>query len=299
MQQQIITPQRRPVRRYDQRALDLELARIEQERQCAYRVQGRTSFGSFPNVDTNLIPFTPAVYASLVGWWDMQDAAAYVDAGGGVCSSITNKVSSVVTSQATAGSRPSIVAGFNGFTCLDFDGTADHFIITEAAVVTALTDSNPHTLIIAGAFDAPTTLQCMFGAGNSTQPTNSSRFYGTSATTGGHWYSGCRNAAGSTKDILSTGASNANKNIFAFDASGATSSIRVNNAAADPSATAQAPGTTTIDRVAVASYPRQTNGSFLNGQIAEICLFNTQLTAPQILTVVQYMGTKWGVTIAP
>lgn len=265
----------------------------------AYRVQGRTNFGSFPNVDPNFIAFTPAVYASLVAWFDMQDAASYVDAGGGICSSITNKVSSVAWTQ-TGTARPGIAAtGFNTHPCLDFDGTDDCILSTEAAVVTAVSDSNPHTLIIAGAFDAPTALQCMFGAGNTAQAANSSRFWGTSATTGGHWYAGCKNAAGTTKDVLSTGASNSSKNVFAFDASGSTSSIRVNNAAADPSAAAQAPGTTTPDRVALGSYPRLTNGSFLNGQIGELCLFNRQLTTEQILTVVQYMGTRWGVTIAP
>lgn len=291
MQQQIITPERRPVRRHDLRDLD----RYE-KRDCAYRIQGRTSFGSFPNVDPNLIPFTPAVYASLVGWWDMQDSGAYVDAGGGICSSVTNKVSGVATTQAGS-ARPAITTGFNTHTCLDLDGTDDCFIITEAAVVTALTDSNPYTLIIAGGADVATVLRCMFGAGNSGQATNSSKFFGISATSGGKWYSGVRNAAGTTKDILSTGASNTNKNIFAFFNSGSVGSIQVNNAAADPSGAAQAPGTTTIDRVAIGSYPRSANGSFWDGQIGEICLYNTLLTTAQILTVVQYMGTRWGVTI--
>jgi hypothetical protein len=43
---------------------------------------------------------------------------------------------------------------------------------------------------------------------------------------------------------------------------------------------------------------RRTDGFYFNGQVAEVLLYSSALTATQRQTVFSYLGRKWGITVA-
>jgi hypothetical protein len=104
--------------------------------------------------------------------FDVYDAANYVLSGADFVS-VKNLISGV--DHNVAGTAPTYSAtDFNGGPGVIFGG-AGWFVGSEAAVVDAMTDANPHTLVVARRFDA--TNRHLFGAGNSASATGY-RLYG-------------------------------------------------------------------------------------------------------------------------
>lgn len=239
-------------------------------------------------------PFSPLDVAGCVAWFDMQDAASYSESGG-LISSITNKVSSVAWTEAT--NRPAYAAtGLNGFPCLDFDGTNDRIMSTEAAVIAAFTNTPAYTVFYVAHHDATAANHAIFGFGNS-GGTTSSGWFGQRSTT--KWTSGLANSAGTSINVDSAGASNTNVNVFEFFHSGTAVSLQVNGGAADPNATSQDAATVSPNRVALGCRPNSTIDLFMNGQIGEVLIYTSALNSTDRSTIRQYLGTKWGVTVTP
>lgn len=244
--------------------------------------------------------FSPSDLPGLVYWHDMQDAAAYALNAGAV-ESITNKVSGVVTTQATAAQRPTYSAtGLNGFPCGDYDGaaTGDQFVGTEAAVYNVFAADGPYTLFYVAQHTAPDRTDYVFSVGNSVA-TGDHRAWGTSLTGSGKWIAGGNTSAGVAVNVESAGNADASPNVFEWHSPGAECSLSVNGAADDPAAAAQVVGAITLVRYAVGVRSRGTtaDGDHL-GPIGEVLLWGRELTAPERAQVRAYLGAKWGIAVS-
>jgi hypothetical protein len=125
MQQQIITPQRRPVRRYDRSDLD----RIER-RECAYRVQGRASFGNAPN-DSLIVGAAPSLTAATFDF----DPRKGVRFGGGM--KVTGTAPQVTVTGTRDRSQAQLLIGGIKFTVLSGGLTMDVSFDNGATTVDA------------------------------------------------------------------------------------------------------------------------------------------------------------------
>jgi hypothetical protein len=123
MQQQIITPERRPVRRYNN--ADLEREKLD----CAYRIQGRTSFGSAPSAGEFGLPFSdPLSIAGLIQW-QRPDAGDVTLNAGNVSAWTDRSPAANHDTQGTPASQPLWIASdaaASNKPGIQFDGTNDY-----------------------------------------------------------------------------------------------------------------------------------------------------------------------------
>lgn len=234
--------------------------------------------------------FTPLSIAGAVLWFDMQDPASYTQAG--TVTSITNKASSVAWTEAT--NPPGyLAAGLGSSPCMDFNGTNQRIISAEAAVVAVFTNAHAFTLFFVGAFNTVDRGDAAFGVGNSGQAVNSVRSFGQSTSSTGRWISDLINDAGTTISLVGTQQSDTLQHIHCWHGPGTTTSLNLDNAAANPSNGAQNPGVLTPNRCALGCRPRTTPNIFFDGQGGEWILYDSELSAGNITDVYNYLTAKW------
>ncbi len=244
--------------------------------------------------------FSPLDISGLKFWHDMLDINAYTTVSGAI-DSITNKVSSIVTTQATSTQRPTFNAtGFNGQPCGDYDGatTGDQFIGTESAVYNIVNNNNPYTLFYAAKHDIADLVSYVFGCGGS--GTNGFRAWGANITGNGVWLASGNTSGGTALNVDSSGANNINTNIHEWWHTGTAVSGSRNGGTADPLAITQSVGATTLTKFSVGVRSRGgTNDGDHDGLIAEILFYDSELSSGNRSTIRQYMGSRWGVTVTP
>jgi len=235
--------------------------------------------------------FSPLDIAGCVAWFDMQDAGSFTVAAGEV-SAITNKVSSVSWTEAT--NRPAYAAtGLNSLPCMDFDGTNDQIIDTEAAVFGALTNAAAYTLFYVAALNTIDRNEAIFGVGDSAQAANRARYWGQSSSGLGRHRSDSINDAGTLVTVIGSVAPDTTAHVYSWYSPGTTVSLSTDQAAANPNATAQNPGTLTPNRSALGCRPRTAPDQFFDGQLGEFLLYNSELSGADRTTVAAYLKTRW------
>lgn len=265
------------------------------------------------------VPFTPTSVTGLAAWWDASDASTLYDAtSGGSLVAVDGAVArwndksgnARHATQATSGNRPLRKAAVqNGLGILRFDGT-DFF---DSADFADLTTGNAVTIFAVVKSSAATlnqTIVAKFGKsdvddGNTADgwllrlnhaATNSLLFAGNTDESGG--------ASGS---LASSGLASDTFSVLSVRASaGAISAAAMtrNNSALTSSATTTAAETLTDNTYGVAigalrytfNYSANQYLQFFNGDIAELLIYTTALSASDRTAVNQYLMTKWGVT---
>ncbi len=280
-QQQIWTPRPKGVRRYSPDDMRHAVGGIANA--------GRRSAARAPSGGA----FSPLDIAGCVAWFDMQDAGSFTDNSGFV-SVITNKASSVSWTEAT--NRPAYSAtGLNSKPCMDFDGLNDRIISTEAAVFGAVTDAAAYTIFVVAKLDAvDVSTDVFFGIGNSGFNSRSTRYWGQSTAGLGSWTSRTENDASSGINVNSTATADATAHVFCWYSPGTTVSLSIDQGSNDPNGTAQNPGTLTPTRSALGAMPDSVPDGFLDGQIGELILYNSELSGANRTTVADYLKTRWG-----
>lgn len=264
-----------------------------------------TQFGSNTQLGSNVqvgvdSNFNPLWLPDCVLWFDMQDPRSFTVSSGAV-SDITNKASGVVWSQATAGSRPTYSGtGLNNYPCMDFDGVNDIIMSsvgTDATLIAAL--QNSPALTVFGAVQTDVTDQSVefFSAGTTlASGSGASRGWGTFTDGTGNWINIAFNDAATAAHVKSAAANATTApTIYEYFGDGSVGSIKINGAAADPSAAAQAIGTTTPNRCGLGGWAIQTPAAFWDGRIGEILVFSRELTAYERGLVRIYLLRKWGI----
>lgn len=241
--------------------------------------------------------FTPLDLSGAVFWLDMLDAASFTQAG--TVTSFTNKVSAVAWNTALTAFPNYSASGLNGFPCLDSNGVNMGISSPEAAVLAVFTNTPPYTIFGAVQHDIADSVNAWFGFGSgAVSGVSNSGYFGTNTTLAGVWIAAVRTTAGTAINAESSGASNTAANIQEVWQTGAVVSWSSNGAAADPSAVSQDSATVAPNKCAVCCNPRQTPVASLDGRIGEIILYSVEHSSPNRSQVRQYMGPRWGVTVA-
>lgn len=245
--------------------------------------------------------FNPSIVGRTITdpflWIDMKDPAAFVESAGAMVS-ITNKASGVVASTALTVLPAYQATGFNGFPCMDFNGTTHGIGGTEAAILTGLSDATAYTLYYVFATDVADLSACVFGVGSSAEATNRSKRWGTFTTAAGVWIYSQNNNAGTNTNTESSEADNTNANIAAWR-SGATNLIHsVNNVVQTMSSSgAHGTGALTPTRWAIGCLPRSTPAAPFNGRVAEVKAYAGEHGAGVASVIVRGLAEKWGITL--
>ncbi len=278
-QQQIWTPKPKRVRRYSPDDMRHAVGGIANA--------GRRSAARAPSGGA----FSPLQIAGCVAWFDMQDAGSFTDNSGFV-SVITNKASSVSWTEAT--NRPAYSAtGLNSKPCMDFDGVNDHITSTEAAVFGAVTNAAAYTLFVVAKLDAvDVDTDVFFGVGNSGFNSARTRYWGAGTSGSGAWVSRTENDASAGLNVNGA-VPDTTAHVLCWYSPGTTVSLSVDQGANNPNGAAQNPGTLTPNRSALGVMPDGVPNEFLNGQIGELILYNSELSGADRTTVADYLKTRW------
>ena len=113
------------------------------------------------------------------------------------------------------------------------------------------------------------------------------------------WTCGLRSSGNNSFNVESTGACNILPNVQEWWHTGGVVSCSISGAAADPDAIVQDTGVVTPNRAGVGALVRPTFVAGTDGKIAEIILYaGVAHSAGNRTLVRQYMGTRWGITVA-
>src|SRR5262245_16672761 len=222
------------------------------------------------------VPDLP-VLTDLWSWWDASDTSTITDAGAGAVSVWGDKSGNARDlSQGTGGNRPTTgTRTINGLNVIDFSGTNQWMSLSGGPTqgwtmfVVALDDDgsgSPGRYLIGHT-----------GAGNfafGTQPTNQWFMYAGTIQNGA--------ATLTTATHVLTTVWN-----------GGTSVLRIDTAV-DISAS---PGAGNPNGFEVGGWA-SSGGTEWNGPIAEIIVYDTELSSDEITAVEQYLITKWAITLA-
>jgi hypothetical protein len=182
-----------------------------------------------------------------------------------------------------------------------FNGTSHRIITTESALFATLTNNAAYTLYVVAKHSATARLEYPVSCGNSTSATAHAKNWGTAVGT--RWRSRFVNSVNTTLDVLSSGASNTNANIFAWSSDGAGGGVTATNLNINGTVVGGFPGTQdtaalTPDRFGLGCRSGNAPTDFFSGRLGAVLLYSGQHSAPTQLAVARYLGNLWGITTA-
>lgn len=234
--------------------------------------------------------YDPRDEGGAVLWTDMSDPSSYTESAG-VITARTNKVSA--TSLTPVGSPSYQATGLNGLPTVDYNGTSQYFLTTEAAVVAPGVNQAPSTYVCVTAIDTPDRAEVFFGWGNSGVAANGTKYFGQTITATGTTVATFIDDSATTVVVSGTLASDTTAHVFAFRHTGAVVDSKIDNVA-DMPATALAPGALTANRASIGSRPDSVPDRFFDGQSSEEWLFNKALSDAALTRIYSYLKAKWG-----
>ena len=225
-------------------------------------------------IEPNLLPvgYTPSVEGGLVLDFDIIDPTAFVQSGG-VITQWTNRVSSVVTAEAT--NRPAYNAtGIAGQPAAVFDGVNDLFVSTEAAVAAMVDGTKPLYVAMTAYYNVADALGVVLSWGKASG-TAGGNIGQNNTNAGCYQFVTTNNAAGTVTSISEKG------DVATTDLLQETfwvadvTKIKVLGGANDPIAGAHTIGATTCDRFAIGVRQRTTLAQFFAGRTNKALGFST------------------------
>jgi hypothetical protein len=233
---------------------------------------------------------SPLDVSGLVWWGDMNDASTYTQAGG-IVTARSNKVTAVAITP--TGSPAYLATGLNSKPTVDYNGTSQYFLGTEAAVVALGVDAAAKSYLAVAALNTVDRVDTIMAWGNSGVATNRTVTFGQTNATTGSVSMVLRNDAGTVVSINGTIQTDTAAHVFAFVCPGTTAATWIDNVADIPS-TAFNPGTLTPNRFALCCRPDSVPDSFPDGQQSEDLLYNRAITATERTYLCNYLKAKWG-----
>lgn len=224
--------------------------------------------------------FNPKSISGLSLWLDAADAST-ITTGTGVSEWRDKSATGSTWTQATGNNQPSTgTATINGRNVVVFDGTND-----SLSASAPLNTSMPLTMFVVQRISTATIAGMTYAAGtgdafNVRQAGSTSGFLEIIAG-GGRVFLGSSNRTGINDIVSVTFPSATDASLFVNGASQSP----LTNATLKPTLT----GTHYIGRRA--------DGFYLNGQVAEIVAYATELSTSQRRAVEAYLGKKWGITV--
>jgi hypothetical protein len=215
--------------------------------------------------------FVPTSIAGCVGWWDAADTSTIT--GSPRVTSWADKSASARTATGIGSPATGSVTK-NGRNVIDFNG-GDGFSLASAYTIGG--SGNPGTVFVVSSKDALSNQSMVLGS-----TTDTDAYFGPAFS----WSTGApltADAVGGTN--LATG----NYGVLMYSHNGVSSPrVGLNDAWGTLGTSSQARA---FNRFGL--YPGNSYFNFVGG-ICEIIFYNTQLSAPNVTTVVDYLTTKWG-----
>jgi len=211
--------------------------------------------------------FNPKSIAGLQGWWDAADAAT-VTISTGVSEWRDKSGNDRHASQGTGNNQPAYTNQLNGRNVITFDGSNDSLLTTSFSL------SQPYTLFAVARRSGGGASNFYDRVGNGASLGSFGGVFYIFAGTG---------LNGPSQDI--------DWHIFNAEHSGSNSVFRVDG---QDSASGNA-GTQAISDGLRFGANGAGSGSFLNGDIAEILLYNVIASTAQRNAILSYLDKKWGV----
>jgi hypothetical protein len=204
-------------------------------------------------------------------------------------SDVTSVVNRITGTSISATGTPQYSAtSFNGGPGITFNGTTDWFIGTEAAVVAAMTNNNPYTLIKTVDCAVADAAGWFFGVGNSGQSINQWHAVGQTTTGNGRWVDRSMNDAGTNVQLITAaggGINDADTDPHLIElVGGDTGTLKFERVVCSINGTTHDPGTLTPNQWGWGCKPDQTpDGGAFTSSLA--LLFPTALSAGDLTTL--------------
>jgi hypothetical protein len=229
--------------------------------------------------------FFPDDISSLEAWYDASDINTITKDGSDLVSAWNDKSLNGYDLSASGTARPTWTDNqLNKRAVLDFDGTANTFALPSALYAIS---NGANTIFAVCKTDTDTSLQVVIGFSESGITRTDLRY---TVATGAIYYQS-RNASGG--GISKTSVADTSYGILMGRRSGATQAIAYNNST--ESTNSFGADENGVDAAHIASF---SGGSFfLDGQIAEILIFNESLSSADITDVNNYLSYKWSISI--
>lgn len=235
-------------------------------------------------------PFTPASIGgnSLKAWYDFSNSSYLTLSATAITQALDRSGNGNHTSvQSTGTKRPTFTTGaLNGLSVASFDN-GDTLSFSSKPTLFAVPNGANTVFTVSKRADEPGVADYVFslneGAGNT-----SGRLRSFFAGTAGSIAYASRTA--SNNSVNSTGNTNTNYNIIVGRRSSTTQAISVNGGSETTNASGE--DESGIDGGWVGS--NADSDSYLNGNIAEILVYNRSLSASEISQVAIYLADKWG-----
>jgi hypothetical protein len=238
--------------------------------------------------------FSPLWISDCVAWFDMLDPRSYTVTSGAV-TKIINKASGVAWTESLLPPYYS-ATGFNGYPCMVGDGATSsaRIISTESAVVNALANNNPGSVFIVAQANIADDATAALGCGHSAVSNSSTKRYGINTGGAGEVAIMTVDNAGVSVNLASnTGVTDTNCDLYEYSYSNTAGSLGLNGELIGANGFPYAPSTLTPNRVAIGCRPDSAPDQFWNGKIAEILIFNRELSEYERALVRVYLMRKW------
>lgn len=235
---------------------------------------------------------TPLTIPGCVGWLDAADTSTITSSGGAV-SSVRNKANSRIPFiQGTGANQPTTgTRTLSGNNVLDFDGSTD-YMSADGLADYFTTGTKPVTFfqVVAPDISPPAVSRAIFSTNSGTGRYFSS-FLRPST---GLMDLGSQNDAGNYKDVTTSAALVSAISTLLVTVYGGSTSTNYQNATTVNTAIATSNGVITLNGFQVGSI----GTSFCwDGIIAELIIYNRALSDAERITIMRYLGNKWGIVV--
>lgn len=257
--------------------------------------------------DVRATKFSPLFVPGILGWWDFADPSQlYTDAGVTLVSSDGQTVqqvndksgNGVALGQSGAGARPTYKVNIlNGKSVLRFDGGDVLFTSSPTITTPFAGDSLPLSVLIVTTTSALASNPAAWGASRSS---NTTPFFFLQSRSGGVLRVDKRDDASTERFFDSAGSLivQGTYSILSMISSATTAKTYANGSAGGTDGGTWAdPTTSTIDRFAVGDFLQGGSATLpLTGDVAEVIVYNTALSAVDHNALGVMLATKYGFT---
>lgn len=246
------------------------------------------------DIDGYAFPKTP----ELLSWFDASDLNTFKLNGNSVVEWMDKGNYRSNMYQTTATAQPTLVSnGLNGKSIVTFDGTDDFLLNTYSTVAY---DRPITTFVVSRPNVVPTSHVVLSGSGQGPAGASDAHFY--FIETGDHSYwTGAKSIHATTTrpsngvwHLINTAMSSAG--IVSMRVNQTSQALTYGAAAYDGlDAAPLATEGRRFNNPTAGKHPASGNGSYFQGSIAEILVYNKQMTTQEIVDIENYLKSKWGV----
>lgn len=228
---------------------------------------------------------TPLIISGLKGWFDASDVSSQTYTGNDLSLWRDKSGNFNNMTQGVASSQPkTLIDSFNNLNTITFDGFNDYLVVPSGLY--AVCNGNNTTFVVSK---------------RNTENGSSNRVVNMGVGTSSRYFIAYNNIASriifqssntTAKDTQINGITNTNFNIICGRRNGATQGISVNGSAEQTNNLGASESGITLGYVGTSL----SLSAFLQGEIAELIIYNKSLSDPEKVQIETYLKNKWKIT---